>query len=84
MRERIDVAKLYRPALLAMPETVDGQEPLPVLEVCPVTLDELLSEEGRTSHMSEPSEEPGLTGDIRRSSPGSAPCSWMSTASRRS
>lgn len=44
MRERIDVAKLYRRALLAMPETVDRQEPLPVLEVCPVTLDELLSE----------------------------------------
>jgi hypothetical protein len=31
MRERIDVAKLYRRALLAMPETVDRQEPLPVL-----------------------------------------------------
>src|SRR5205823_13974827 len=44
MRERIDVAKLYRRALLAMPETVDRQEPLPVLEVCLVTLDELLSE----------------------------------------
>jgi hypothetical protein len=44
MRERIDVAKLYRRALLAMPETVDRREPLPVPEVCPVTLDELLSE----------------------------------------
>jgi hypothetical protein len=44
MRERIDVAKLYRRALLAIPDTVDRQEPLPVLEVCAVTLDELLSE----------------------------------------
>ena len=32
MRDRIDVAKLYRRALLAMPETVDRQEPLPVLD----------------------------------------------------
>jgi hypothetical protein len=28
-----------------LPETVDGVPPLPVSEVCPVTLDELLSDD---------------------------------------
>jgi hypothetical protein len=44
MRQRIDVAGLYADALAAMPETIDGQPPLPVPDVCPVTLDELLGE----------------------------------------
>lgn len=44
MRSKVDVAKLYRRALRAMPETIDGQPPLPVPEACPVTLDELLAE----------------------------------------
>ena len=43
MRQRIDVAALYRRALRRMPETIDGLPPLPVPETCPVTLDELLS-----------------------------------------
>jgi hypothetical protein len=43
MRQRIDVAALYADALAALPETMDGQPPLPVDDVCPVTLDELLS-----------------------------------------
>ena len=34
----------YRRALRGMPETIDGQPPLPVPEACPVTLDELLTE----------------------------------------
>ncbi|MEA2775652.1 MAG: hypothetical protein QOF90_1058 [Acetobacteraceae bacterium] len=42
MRQRLDVAGLYADALAAMPETIDGQPPLPVPDVCPVTLDELL------------------------------------------
>lgn len=42
MRQRIDVAELYADALAAMPETLDGQPPLPVPAECPVTLDELL------------------------------------------
>jgi hypothetical protein len=46
MRQRIDVAKLYRRALRILPDTIDGLQPLPVPEVCPVTLDELLSDEG--------------------------------------
>jgi hypothetical protein len=44
MRQKIDVADLYADALAAMPETMDGQPPLPVPDVCPVTLDELLGE----------------------------------------
>ena len=45
MRQRIDMAKLYSRALQRMPETIDGLAPLPVPDVCPVTLDELLSED---------------------------------------
>jgi hypothetical protein len=30
MRQRIDMAKVYRRALRAMPETIDDQQPLPV------------------------------------------------------
>jgi hypothetical protein len=45
MRQRIDLALLYRQALRALPETIDSQPPLPVPDVCPVTLDELLSDE---------------------------------------
>jgi hypothetical protein len=44
MRQRLDLARIYRQALRAVPETVDGQPPLPVPDVCPVTLDELLGE----------------------------------------
>ena len=42
MRQRIEVAELYARALRRVPETIDGQEPLPLPEACPVTLDELL------------------------------------------
>jgi hypothetical protein len=45
MQQRIDIAKIYRRALRAMPETMGGQPPLPVPESCPVTLDELLAED---------------------------------------
>lgn len=44
MAQRIDLAAVYRLARRAMPETMDGQPPLPVPETCPVTLAELLSE----------------------------------------
>ena len=44
MRQRIAVEELYRRALARLPESVDGQMPLPVPDVCPVTLDELLSD----------------------------------------
>jgi hypothetical protein len=44
MRSKLDLAELYSDALAGMPDTIDGQPPLPVPEACPVTLDELLSE----------------------------------------
>ncbi len=44
MRQRIDLAGLYRDALSRLPESIDGQLPLPVPAICDVTLDELLGE----------------------------------------
>jgi hypothetical protein len=43
MRQRIDVSDIYSNVLRALPETIDGQPPLPVSDACPVTLDELIS-----------------------------------------
>jgi hypothetical protein len=45
MRQKIDVADLYRDALRRMPETIDELPPMPVPAACPVTLDELLANE---------------------------------------
>jgi Domain of unknown function DUF29 len=45
MRRQIDVGVLYRRARRLLPETIDGNPPLPVPEECPVTLDELLAGE---------------------------------------
>ncbi len=45
MRQLIDVDAIYRRALRQMPESHDGQAPLPVPTTCPLTLDELLSDE---------------------------------------
>ena len=45
MRQRLDIAKLYRQALRGMPEKMDGTDPLPIPLTCPVTLDEMLSED---------------------------------------
>ena len=44
MRKRLDLARLHRRALRAMPETVDDRPPLPVPAGLPLTLDELLAE----------------------------------------
>jgi hypothetical protein len=44
MRQKIDVAVLYADALAAMPESQDGQPPLPIQTEVP-TLDELLSDD---------------------------------------
>jgi hypothetical protein len=44
MRQKLDMARLYRRALSELPDSMDGQPPLPVPTDCPVTLDELLSE----------------------------------------
>jgi hypothetical protein len=45
MRQRLDLARIYRQARRAIPETTDEQAPLPTPEFCPVTLDELLSDD---------------------------------------
>ena len=44
MRQRIDIDRLHRRALRRLPDTMDGQPPLPVPAVCPVTLDALLAD----------------------------------------
>jgi hypothetical protein len=44
MRRKLDMARIHRQALRALPETMDGQPPLPLPEICPATLDELLSD----------------------------------------
>ncbi len=44
MHQRIDPADLYRKARSILPDTIDGQPPLPVPDECPVTLGELLAE----------------------------------------
>jgi len=43
MRQRIDMAELYRRALDRLPDSIDGEPPLPVPTECPVTLDALLT-----------------------------------------
>lgn len=43
MRQKIDVAGIYAKAVRALPETIDGQPPLPLPDVCPVTLEEILA-----------------------------------------
>ena len=45
MRQHMDMDALYRRALRGLPDTMDGLPPLPVPPTCPVTLDELLSED---------------------------------------
>ncbi len=42
MRQKLDISGIYADALSALPESIDGQSPLPVPDACPVTLDELL------------------------------------------
>jgi hypothetical protein len=44
MRQSIDLARLYRRALHVMLDAIDNQPPLAVPDVCPVTLDDLLTE----------------------------------------
>jgi len=43
MRQRIDIDRIYRQALRALPDTVDGLPPLPIQSQIP-TLDALLAE----------------------------------------
>ena len=48
MRQHIDLSALYRRALRGLPDTIDGQPPLPLPEACPWTLDALLAEQELT------------------------------------
>jgi hypothetical protein len=43
MRQRIDIAELYRRALDRLPDTVDGQPPTQIPAARPLTLDALLA-----------------------------------------
>lgn len=45
MRQRLDLARIHRRAQHVVPETINGQPPLPVSEVCPVSLDALLGDD---------------------------------------
>ena len=44
MSQLIDLAGLYADALAGLPESIDGQSPRPVLNVCQYTVEELLAE----------------------------------------
>ena len=44
MRQRLDLPKLYRRALIGLPRTVDGAAPVLTPATCPWTLDELLQD----------------------------------------
>jgi hypothetical protein len=44
MRQRLDLARIWRRAVRAMPETIDGVALSPLPAACPYSLDELLSE----------------------------------------
>jgi Domain of unknown function DUF29 len=43
MRQKLDMERIWRHAVRALPETTEGQAPLPLPADCPVTLDELLN-----------------------------------------
>ncbi len=47
MRQRLDIARIYRQALRALPAKIDDLPPLPLDPVCRVTLDDLLSDNDR-------------------------------------
>jgi hypothetical protein len=45
MRQRIDLPRIYAKAVRALPDTIDGQPPLPLPDVCPMMLDELMEQD---------------------------------------
>jgi hypothetical protein len=44
MRQRLDLERIWRRAVRAMPDTIDGVALVPLPLTCPYTLDDLLSE----------------------------------------
>jgi hypothetical protein len=47
MRQRLDVARIYRRALRTLPDSMDGEPPLTLPAACPWSLEELLAEDAR-------------------------------------
>lgn len=45
MRQRLDVVGIYADAVKTLPETIDGQPPLPVSPACNLSLDQLLGDD---------------------------------------
>ncbi len=45
MRQRLDLSRLYRRALRAVPARRDGEPPMPLPAECPWSLDDLLNDE---------------------------------------
>ena len=45
MRQRLDMARIYRRALRTLPDSMDGKSPLALPAGCPWSLDELLAED---------------------------------------
>jgi len=45
MRQRLDMARIYRRALRTLPDSMDGNPPLTLPGECPWSLDELLAED---------------------------------------
>lgn len=43
MRQKIDLAGLYADALVRLPDSMDGEPPVPAPAECPTTLDQLLT-----------------------------------------
>jgi len=56
MRQRIDLAALYRRALYVLPDTIDGQPPVSLPETSPVTLDDLLGGASAAGHVQGPTD----------------------------
>ena len=46
MNQRIDLARISRRARRGLPTVIDGQKPLPVPDTCPMTLEQLLADDG--------------------------------------
>ena len=45
MRQKISMEQLYHRALRGLPDTMDGEPPLPLPDACPATLDDLLADD---------------------------------------
>ncbi len=46
MRQRLDLSRIYRQALRAVPAVMDGKPPQTLPAICPTTVDQMLGEDG--------------------------------------